>query len=183
MAHAEGSWLELLNSDWHDHRGGRHEDRIDNPAWLRTFLDGLSIDLSAVPEAQVKQGLRALRGVLRRHVEQIAARGTAGGRSFKELNVILRRAPVTRRVVVRRGELRVELVAQARPLDAALGEIAGSFASLVAGGDLARVKICGNPDCLWVFYDRSRNRSRTWCEDASCGNLMKVRRFRQRHRR
>ncbi len=36
--------------------------------------------------------------------------------------------------------------------------------------------------CGWVFYDRSKNRSRKWCEQATCANLMKVRRFRQRHR-
>jgi predicted RNA-binding Zn ribbon-like protein len=38
------------------------------------------------------------------------------------------------------------------------------------------------PGCGWVFYDRSKNRSRRWCEQATCANLMKVRRFHQKHR-
>jgi predicted RNA-binding Zn ribbon-like protein len=183
MASADETWQELLNSDWHDHRGsGRREDRIDKPAWLRAFLKTLGADLSGVPESQVKSGLRALRAVLRSNVERIAAHGRAGGRSLQDLNRVLGRSPLARRVVIRGGVARIELVPRASVLDVALGEIAGAFASVLGGGDLARIKICRNPDCLWVFYDRSRNRSRKWCEEATCANLMKVRRFRQRHR-
>ncbi len=35
-------------------------------------------------------------------------------------------------------------------------------------------------DCLEAFYDRSRNRSRIWCDMADCGNLAKVRTHRER---
>jgi len=34
----------------------------------------------------------------------------------------------------------------------------------------------------WAFYDESKNRSRRWCSAAECGNLIKVRRFRERQR-
>jgi predicted RNA-binding Zn ribbon-like protein len=37
-----------------------------------------------------------------------------------------------------------------------------------------------NADCLWVYYDDTRNRSKRYCDDKACGNLMKVRRFRAR---
>jgi predicted RNA-binding Zn ribbon-like protein len=43
-----------------------------------------------------------------------------------------------------------------------------------------RVKACRAPDCMWAFYDRSRNRSGVWCEMAVCGNRTKVRAYRQR---
>jgi predicted RNA-binding Zn ribbon-like protein len=36
-----------------------------------------------------------------------------------------------------------------------------------------RLKIC--PNCEWLFLDRSKNRSRTWCDMAVCGNRMKAR--------
>lgn len=39
-----------------------------------------------------------------------------------------------------------------------------------AGG---RMKIC--PNCGWLFLDRSRNRSRAWCDMAVCGNRVKAR--------
>ncbi len=45
------------------------------------------------------------------------------------------------------------------------------------------LKVCANPRCQWLFLDRSRNRSRMWCDPAACGNRLNVRRFRQRSRR
>ena len=60
-----------------------------------------------------------------------------------------------------------------------LAAIVGSFAEILAFGEPERIKICQNPDCLWIFYDNSKNHSRKWCENATgCGNLIKVRRFR-----
>jgi predicted RNA-binding Zn ribbon-like protein len=50
-------------------------------------------------------------------------------------------------------------------------------------GTWRRLKVCGNPDCLWVFYDRSHSRRGAWCDMASCGNLIKNRNFRARRDR
>ncbi|MEW6242773.1 MAG: CGNR zinc finger domain-containing protein [Bacillota bacterium] len=62
-----------------------------------------------------------------------------------------------------------------------MAEIALSFARLLLN-DYTRVKMCANPACRWVFYDESGNRTRRWCEERYCGNLMKVRRFRARQK-
>ena len=43
-----------------------------------------------------------------------------------------------------------------------------------------RVKICPADDCLWAFYDESRNGSRQWCSMAVCGNRAKARAHRAR---
>jgi len=43
-----------------------------------------------------------------------------------------------------------------------------------------RLKICGNDECEWAFYDRSHSRRGTWCDMASCGNLIKNRNLRAR---
>jgi predicted RNA-binding Zn ribbon-like protein len=47
-------------------------------------------------------------------------------------------------------------------------------------GTWSRLKICGNPDCLYAFYDRSHSRRGAWCDMASCGNLIKNRNLRAR---
>jgi len=47
-------------------------------------------------------------------------------------------------------------------------------------GTWSRLKVCGNPDCQWVFYDRSHSRRGAWCDMASCGNLIKNRNLRAR---
>jgi CGNR zinc finger protein len=61
------------------------------------------------------------------------------------------------------------------------GFIDGLLIALVELGDHgARVKLCDNQHCRWLFIDHSKNRSRQWCESASCGNRQRVRRFRRR---
>jgi predicted RNA-binding Zn ribbon-like protein len=49
-------------------------------------------------------------------------------------------------------------------------------------GTWSRLKICGNPECRWVFYDRSRNQQGHWCNMDVCGNRLKNRRLRARRR-
>ncbi len=49
-------------------------------------------------------------------------------------------------------------------------------------GTWANLKACANDDCLWAFYDRSRNHGGTWCDMATCGNKLKNRDFRARRR-
>ena len=49
-------------------------------------------------------------------------------------------------------------------------------------GTWTRLKICGNPDCQWAYFDRSRNQQSNWCNMASCGNRLKNRQLRARRR-
>lgn len=57
----------------------------------------------------------------------------------------------------------------------------------LAGNQWVRLKSC--PDCRNVFYDHSRNHSRTWCsmyaetsDGRACGSIAKVRAYRDRKR-
>lgn len=90
------------------------------------------------------------------------------------------------------GSLRLERYGQgfrtrfaARPTQpiSLLGAVAESAADLLSKGDLRLIRRCGNPDCVLFFYDSTRNHRRQWCAMGTCGNLMKVRAFRKRHRR
>jgi predicted RNA-binding Zn ribbon-like protein len=49
-------------------------------------------------------------------------------------------------------------------------------------GTWQRLKICRNPECRWAFYDRSHTRRGAWCDMATCGNMIKNRNFRARHK-
>jgi predicted RNA-binding Zn ribbon-like protein len=49
-----------------------------------------------------------------------------------------------------------------------------------ADGSWDRLKLCGNPDCRWAFYDRSHSRRGAWCDMATCGNRLKNRNLRAR---
>ncbi|TVT59096.1 hypothetical protein FNH05_05865 [Amycolatopsis rhizosphaerae] len=62
----------------------------------------------------------------------------------------------------------------------AVGAVLAAATRLAILGEWARIKICPADDCLWAFYDRSRNRSRTWCSMRVCGNREKARAWRER---
>jgi len=47
-------------------------------------------------------------------------------------------------------------------------------------GTWPRLKVCANSDCQWAYFDRSHSRRGTWCDMASCGNLIKNRNLRAR---
>ncbi len=64
----------------------------------------------------------------------------------------------------------------------AMGRIWNAIADAKADGTWDRLKSCRRPDCRWAFFDRSKNRSATWCSTAGCGALMKSRAYRRRRR-
>lgn len=65
-----------------------------------------------------------------------------------------------------------------------LSPIAFAAAELLTSPELARLKACSPPEgCGWLFLDRSRNASRTWCSMKTCGNVAKLRRYRARQSR
>jgi predicted RNA-binding Zn ribbon-like protein len=68
-------------------------------------------------------------------------------------------------------------------LDRMLWPVIRSAAELLTSDELVRVRECAAENCAWLFLDRSKNRSRRWCDMAVCGNRAKVRRFRKRSRR
>jgi predicted RNA-binding Zn ribbon-like protein len=176
-------WAELINSDWHDYRGGGgREDRIENPKWLSDFLTRCGVAPRRLPDPKGRDALRRLRSVLRRSATALMAGGKPRKADLEAINRCLNVAPMTRRVAAEGSGYAVELVPRADGVRRVLGEAAASFAELLATGDPTRIKICANRDCSWVMYDESRNRTRRWCESTGCGNLIKVRRYRQRHR-
>ncbi|MEZ0449278.1 CGNR zinc finger domain-containing protein [Cellulomonas sp. ICMP 17802] len=65
------------------------------------------------------------------------------------------------------------------------GLVAGLLAEVHrahTAGEWSRLKACANPDCQWIYYDASRNRSGRWCSMDECGDVMKARAYRRRSR-
>ncbi|WP_280497607.1 CGNR zinc finger domain-containing protein [Nocardia asiatica] len=102
-------------------------------------------------------------------------------------------APTELRAWLERHPVHVTVGDEAQPLRYRPGDrgaaaaIVALVAAAVAGQQWARLKSC--PDCRNVFYDHSRNRSRTWCsmyaetpDGRACGSISKVRAYRKRQR-
>jgi hypothetical protein len=63
----------------------------------------------------------------------------------------------------------------------AIGRLLGVAFMAELDGSWQRFRLCADPTCTTVFYDRSKNHSAKWCSMQTCGNRNKVRAFRQRH--
>jgi predicted RNA-binding Zn ribbon-like protein len=178
-------WIDLLNSDWHDYRGsGRRADHLDDPAWRARYLARWGRRLAGVPVTEVVDGLKRLRTVLRRAVDAVVADRPVPEQERRAINAVLAAAPAVHRLDRDGSAYALRDVPQGQEPAAVLAEIAAGFAAVLAEGEPERIKICQNVDCRWVFFDRSKNRSRRWCEnDTACGTLMKVRRFRARRKK
>lgn len=175
-------WDDFINSEWHDWRGsGRSEDRLDRDSWLLEFVkENDQIAALPLPTDQERQALKKLRSLLRDMVRRITSGQPLAPDQVRQLNEWMSAAPVYRQLSVADGEagFRVSLIPAASGWVQGIAEIAASFAETLEQGELSRFRICTNPDCKWVYYDETRNRSKQYCDDKACGNLMKVRRFR-----
>jgi predicted RNA-binding Zn ribbon-like protein len=52
---------------------------------------------------------------------------------------------------------------------------------LLTTSAVARVRVCAEPSCAWLFLDATRSATRRWCDMKVCGNRAKARRYRARH--
>lgn len=59
-----------------------------------------------------------------------------------------------------------------------LWPVVWSAAEVLTGDQAGRIKEC--PACGWLFYDQSKNGSRTWCSMQACGSASKAKRYYQK---
>jgi predicted RNA-binding Zn ribbon-like protein len=153
------------------------EESLAGPQQLSSWLSerGLLASGTQLTPAQLAEALRlreALRGVMEAH--NGASRDHAGE---AELDAVAARGELG----VRFGDGgAVEIAPRAGGFAGALAALLAPVARGAADGTWARAKACRAEDCRWAFYDRSRNRSGTWCDMAVCGNRTKVRAYRER---
>lgn len=122
-----------------------------------------------------------LRAVLHAVLDAVATQADPPAEAVAELQAEVAEAAARRRLTVTAagGAWR-----DAPPADgtAVRHRLAMDALDLLLHGEPARLKRCAGHDCAWLFYDRSKNASRRWCQMADCGTSDKVRRFRQRQR-
>jgi predicted RNA-binding Zn ribbon-like protein len=175
-------YFDFINSEFRDFRGRWTRDDLQQPDWLDRFLVRWSLQVDYALDATTITSLVALRTLLQRMTEALVE-GQITDDDQAALNVILRKVPLNRRLSKDNRGYQLEMVPLKRDWDWVQAEIAASFAHLVTSHDYRRLKICANANCRWVFYDESKSRSRLYCTPDKCANLLKVRRFREAHKR
>jgi predicted RNA-binding Zn ribbon-like protein len=154
-------------------------DELATPALLRAWLSerGIRVDhddpAAHVRALAVREGIRAL-GLANNGEPFDLARVDAMNDAARSAAVTVNLAPDGT------GEWRLDPAAGGA--DGFIGRVLGEVALAMADGSWSRVKACRRDTCRWLFYDRSRNHSGTWCSMAGCGSRMKARAYRARRR-
>jgi predicted RNA-binding Zn ribbon-like protein len=134
--------------------------------------------LEQAPSPQALDRLRSLRAALFGIFDAVLAGEQPKAADLETLNAELTEARAAERLVPARDGYAIEDTAPAI-IDRFRHAVARDAAGLLIG-DRRRIKRCPAHDCLWLFYDSSKNLSRRWCAMDDCGTLEKVRRYRQK---
>lgn len=173
--------LDLVNSEHYDYRGRRgSQDHLATPEWMAAFAHHWHLPVTSPPDTLELAVLRALRALLRRMFEAVAAGQPVTDAQLEELNTFLALTPVMRQVQRSGTGVCLQTVMLREGWTAVASQVAASWVEVLARIPPMRLKVCANPACHWVFIDQSHNLSRCWCRQWACGNLMKVRQFRAR---
>lgn len=173
-------WIDFVNSDWRDPLGrGPATDRLEDSDWLGKFLQAAKLPAAAAARPEARQRLKRLRTLLQAIVAECVAKGSLAPAHLQALNAYLAQAAVHPKLVPAAAAYRIELLSQDEGIGLIEFTIAASLARYLTTEDIARLKLCENANCRWLFVDQTRSHTRRWCA-SSCGNLIKVRQFRQR---
>jgi predicted RNA-binding Zn ribbon-like protein len=176
---SEFACIDLINSAFADHLGkGPGFDRLPRQEWRDWFLRRYGIEVDPRHPVPIDQ-LTALRDQLRTILSNWARAGSLTAHETEVLDGWVSKTPLRQRVsqIAGRPELSVEPID--RDWDWAMARIAASAAEFAGNGAPGRLKVCANPDCSWMFYDHTLNRSQRFCSTSPCAAVVRVRRFRR----
>jgi predicted RNA-binding Zn ribbon-like protein len=174
--------LEFVNSEFRDFRGRWMRDDLRQPEWLAQFLEKWHLHAEQPVDDAVIEELTGLRALL---IRMIHALNTPEGTSTEDiaaLNALLSQTIFHYQVERIDHELHMTSIPLQQDWHWVQNEIITDFLALLADYDPLRLKVCENPRCRWIFYDETKSRTRRCCSIEKCANLMKVRRFRAKHK-
>jgi predicted RNA-binding Zn ribbon-like protein len=207
----ERLWLDFVNTEPAAPHGGRYgraalADVAELPVRADDALHDFDTFVGWLESAAVLDVERA-QGIRRRALQQpagaaatlvdarrvrttlrvLAERGTAVAQvrfdALSEINRVLGRSAGTRRVELRTdGSYARAFVPVGDAFAGLMIPIVESAADAMILGELGRVRRCADNRCPRVFFDRTKNGRRRWCDMATCGNRAKAARHRARRR-
>jgi len=171
--------IDLINSAFTHHLGKEPGfDRLPLREWRAWFLSRHQIEVDRQHPAPIDQ-LASLRDQLRAILRSWAQAGSLAARQTGALDGWVSQAALRQRVRHISGRLELAVEPIDRDWTWAMAKVAASAVELAARGAPERLKVCANPDCSWMFYDHTLNRSRRFCSTSPCATVVRVRRFRR----
>jgi len=146
--------------------------------WLRScgLLDR-SAELAAPQLLQIREVREAIRALLQ------ANAGRPGPTRAQQRVLASVADHAVMRLSIDRKALRLDITpASAQPTDTMIMRLLLIIRDAQHDGTWPRLKACSNTECQWAYYDRSHAQKGKWCDMSTCGNRLKNRTLRARHR-
>lgn len=177
--------LDTTNTVVHRCDPARRFDRFDDPAEIARFAEAASVfrreeigrPLKVADAGAVAAGVRSLREAI-----DALFRGSVTGGALKAQAMAVLLRGCAEAIEECDGFAATPLAPFGKSREPLQFEaaLAVSALTLLSSENLRRLKIC--PNCNWLFLDRSRNRSRLWCDMSVCGNRAKAKRHYRRRK-
>jgi predicted RNA-binding Zn ribbon-like protein len=171
--------LEFINSNsqWNiDHEP--YHDPIQDEKWIHDFLTKWQLTFTPLLTEQQLKEFILLRSLLYKSLNALCNGDEISETNLREINRYLSLAKLNSKLIRENKKYKIISNPVVKDWNYVLSSITASFAQLISGPEINRIRECDNPECKWFFYDESKNSSRRWCCN-TCASLMKVRRFRQ----
>jgi predicted RNA-binding Zn ribbon-like protein len=156
------------------------DDELTGPRELAAWMSqrGLSTKDTKITTAMFDSALQ-LRASIRAYLECDPAERRKDTEAVRSLNKAMKLFPL---VAEARGDRCMMLGAFRRDAMAGLSVVVAELYDGSIKGTLDRLKMCAAEECRRVFFDRSKPATRRWCMSTLCGNRIKTRTYRERHR-
>ena len=125
---------------------------------------------------------KRLRAALRAMAERLAAGKPVGDDVVRTINRVLASRPAYARLVRNSTGYAARLEPVTRGPLQLLAPVAESAAWLLEHGEVSLVRQCEGNQCVLLFYDTTRNKSRRWCSMEECGGRAKAAAYYRRTR-
>ena len=164
------------------HHGAQHVqgDELIGPRELAVWMSqrGLSTKGAKISAAMFDSALQ-LRAGVRAYLECDPAERRKDNEAVRSLDKIMKFFPL---VAEARGDHSMTLGASRRDALAGMSVVVAELYDGSIKGTLDRLKMCRAEECRRIFFDRSKPATRRWCMSTLCGNRIKTRTYRARHR-
>jgi predicted RNA-binding Zn ribbon-like protein len=121
-----------------------------------------------------------LREILFRVFAQVAGTNAPAREDLDRLNRMLRATPPRNLLAESPRGMAWRIRTPSIELSDLLAPVLWSAADLLVRDVAQTVRQCANPECMWLFIDRSKGATRRWCDMGACGNRAKASRHYQR---
>jgi predicted RNA-binding Zn ribbon-like protein len=164
------------------HHGVQHVqgDELAGPQELAAWMSqrGLSAKDTNITAAVFDSALQ-LRASVRAYLEYDPAERRKDNEAVRSLNDTMKLFPL---VAEARADRSMVLRGSRGDALAGLSAVVAELYDGSIKGTLDRLKMCAAEECRRVFFDRSKPATRRWCMSTLCGNRIKTRTYRARHR-